>query len=172
MKNISFKDVLFILDEPSLNEISLLNTNMDRKVKDVLWKLGININDGYEVKAYKHRTMRNEVHVGYMYCGVIRCDEGFKDSRFCTAIDRIAIAGMRDVSLGSELYRMSTGSTDFEKLSNNSLDTSEGLADFYEEDYLETQNLLDKLNAIAYNVRGKAHKENGSLKSYRDYVKD
>lgn len=176
MISISFSDVLTIPEFKGLNEVMLLHPSMDSKVIPYLWEMGLNYKKGYEVVAFKHRNLQNDVVIGYMYSGEIRTDNEFRNSKMCSSIDRVIMSAKRDFSLTKELCTMLGGGLHygkFQEVEDDDADGTQYLAkDLYEEDYIEVKNQLATLRDVAYNIRGSQYNESGSLKTLEEYIVD
>ena len=93
-KAISFKDVIKCLNylgHEAVSEIHLLPESMDETVKPILHELGMDITKDFYVKANKHRTLDDDIHIGYRYIGTVRSDREWVNSRGCDVMERVSI---------------------------------------------------------------------------------
>lgn len=156
---VSFKDVMFVLHKyndflPEVkSEFDLLPKKMDVKVYPILHGLGIDINRPITVRAYKHRTLNDEVVIGYRYEGRMRLDKEWLTGKGCGVMERISATAYTDPSLTQELCELVGSDVNINQnsLKIHSRDFPESqLSDTYKED----SDLITTLNNIALQVRG------------------
>lgn len=157
-KAVSMKDVIKCLNylgHEGINEIHLLPRYQDDIVKPVLHELGIDINKGFYIKAQKHRTLDNDIHLGYRYYGTIRSDREWANSKACDVMERIAITSFTDISLTKELCNLVGRNVDLSEAQGSfpMLDT-EIIHDLVVETYEADSRLIKQLDEICKNVRG------------------
>lgn len=175
MISVSFSDVLKIDEFKHLKEIDLLQVSYDAKVLPYLFQLGMDIQQGYQVIAKKHRNLQNNVITGFLYSGEIRLDQEFKHSPFCSVTDRLIMSSKKDFSLTQELCQLQGGGLNYSKFSVADDDTKDDdylMLDLYEPDYQEVSCYLDSLENIIYQVRGSPNGDSGALKTYEEYLNE
>lgn len=173
MISISFSDVLMIEEFKGLTEIDLLSVEYDAKVLPYLFQLGMDIQQGYQVIAKKHRNLQNNVITGFLYSGEIRLDQEFKHSPFCSVTDRLIMSSKKDFSLTQELCQLQGGGLNYSKFSVADDDTKDDdylMLDLYEPDYKEVSDYLDSLENVIYQVRGSPNGDSGALKTHKEYL--
>lgn len=157
-KAISFRDVLYCLDYLGIKgytEASLLPKDMDSIVLPVLHELGIDVRKDIYITAVKHRDLQNNVGIGYRYCGTIRSDRQWVNSKGCDVIERVAITSFNDLSLTNELCKLLNKRIDITEADGayaleDELNSVEYVVETYEADSATMRNL----NQICKNIRG------------------
>ena len=155
---VSFQDVikcLHYLGHNVKNEIHLLPKEQDEFVKPVLHELGIDVNKPFYVQAYKHRTLDDNIVIGYRYNGTIRTDREWANGKGCNVIERISITAFSDLSLTRELCNLLGQGIDLSEadgaytMEDDSL-SKELIVETYEADKKQ----IDLLNKLAKEIRG------------------
>ena len=173
MMQISFKDVLLISEFAGLTEFDLLQTKMDIKVLPYLHTLGMDSKKGYEIRASQHRTLTGKIHTGFTYCGDIRLDKEFRDSPYCSMVDRLVIAGTKDPSMLHELAGLMNSTVNYSSANDckEEEDLPEGLAKLlYVDGWQKAITVIDSLTAVIENTRGVSMGADGGLKTFEQWT--
>ena len=168
MITVSVSDLQLIPELSHLGEAKMISLENELLVSKYLYQLGLDTQQGYKVVALKHRNLQGKVVVGYKYSGEIRTDKGFRDSPFCTFIDRICMAHKGDVGLATELLGMLrvTGSG-----YGHSFTKPEDLPpELQEDDFKDTLSMLESLEQFALALRGDCYTEYGNLKNIDEWL--
>ncbi len=157
-KAVSMKDVikcLHHLGHGEFQEWQLLPMSMDEIVKPVLHELGINVTQPYYIKAVKHRTLDDEVHLGYRYYGTIRTDREWVNSKGCDTIERVAITSFSDLSLTRELCNLMGKMVDLTEADGSFPMQDDSIVhDLIVPTYEKDSSMIKQLDDICEQVRG------------------
>lgn len=113
------------------------------------------MNTPFYVQAYKHRTLDDDIVIGYRYNGTIRTDREWANSKGCNVIERVSITAFSDLSLTRELCNLIGQGIDLSEadgaytMEDDSL-SKELIVETYEADKKQ----IDLLNKLAKEIRG------------------
>lgn len=157
-KAISMKDVIKCLAHLQLGvykEFDLLPLSQDEMVKPILHELGMNIKEPFYIRAVKHRTLDDEVHLGYRYYGTIRADREWVNSKGCDIIERVAITSFSDLSLTRELCELMGKTVDLTEADGSfPMQDLDIVHDLIVPTYEEDSKMIKQLDDICFQVRG------------------
>lgn len=168
-KTISVFDAMLADEFKGWNMFNMIDlTNLDI-VTEVLARLGFDTNKAIYVFPANHRTLANEVKVGYMFAGTIAQGREHVRGAYSTEHDRFASAELRDNGLYEELMAMSTRGQSYgiENALDDKIPEREDPEQRAEEKRITQE--LDLLWSLLYIARGDQRKLDGSIKTYFDY---
>lgn len=169
-KTISAYDVLLADDFAGWTQFDLINPSNIEIVTEVLGRLGFDVNNGILVTPANHRTMRNSVGVGYMFCGTIAAGREHVRGAYSTEHERFASAEMTDNGLYDELLAMSSRCSSY-GIDNAPDDKIPEMPD--PEQRAEEVRITKEIALLAellYIARGDQRKLDGSVKCLWDYL--
>lgn len=157
-KPVSMRDVIKCLNHlghHGINEINLLPKSQDALVKPILHELGINVALPIRVQAYKHRTLDNDIVIGYRYEGTIRSDREWVNSVGCDLMERISITSFTDLSLTKELCDLVGKAPDLTEVDGTYYMEDDTVSkELIVETYEADRATLKLLNDICVSIRG------------------
>ena len=108
----------------------------------------------FSVKANKHRTLDNDIHIGYRYIGTVRSDREWVNSRGCDVMERVSITSFTDVSLTKELCELMGNSVNIVDADGSFYLEQETDRSLIVETYERDSMLIKQLDEICKQVRG------------------
>ena len=173
--NISVSDLQVIESFKNLTEFDFLPIENDKYVLPYLREFGMDIRQGYEIIAHKHRNKQNKVVTGYYYSGDIRTDNKWRNSSMCIMEDRIIMTGRKDFSLTQELCKLSgSGGITFHPDGDEEDALKSPLealtADMYEPEGDIATEQIKVLNSLVFAIRGSPYNDAGNLKTHQDWM--
>lgn len=168
-KVISAYDVLLADEFKNFTQFDLIDLSNLDIVTEVLGRLGFNTNKAVYVYPANHRTLQNNIRVGYMFCGEIAPGREHVHGKYSTIHDVFAAAELTDNGFYEELMAMATRSPSYgtDHALDDKIPEREDPEQRAEE--LRIQAELDQLWAILQVARGDQRKLDGSIKTAWDY---
>lgn len=161
MKTISVTDLKRIPELAHLRMIDFINPANDALIAPYLKVLGFDLDYPIEYIPSKHRNMAGEAVIAYRIVGDVEVNESFLSSSLATIEDRIIAAGYRDQSLAREMSSALSSSRDY--------DSGEVEAFVPEPDEAYILEQIKMLEDLLEQVRPNMRKEDGSLKTLKEY---
>lgn len=168
MKVMSAYDLLLAEPLLGMTQFDLVHLDNLDKVNDVLETLGFNTKEAIHVYAARHRTMTNEVKVGYIFAGELSLQRKHITGPYSHPDDFMIAATMQDESLFEELYGLQNRCNDYG--ATNSVDRNLNQRDNDVSD--EERQIVDQINQleeILFHIRGSQRNPDGSVKTAEDY---
>lgn len=141
-----------------LNEIDFCHPSTDKLVLPYLHLFGMDIDYPFELVASLHRTAYGKKHLGLRYCGSLRHDQEWLDSKLCTIMDRLSVMSFYDASFVMELIQL-TGSRVSYSTFGGVEQTSKKFklnADQLSDDWHKVDAEIEQLNRIVKQIRGES----------------
>jgi hypothetical protein len=169
MKVISAYDLLLADTLQGMNQFDLCHLDNIDKVNAVLDTLGFDVTKPIHIYAAQHRTLKNEVKIGYVFAGDMSLQRKHLTGPYSTTADLLIAASLTDKSLFEELHNMHHTSPSYG--SDGALDQHiperEDVAYKEEENAITEQ--IRQLEDILFHIRGSQYKTDGSIKTANDY---
>lgn len=166
-----------------MNQFDLCHLDNLEKVYNVLATIGYDINKPVHIYAAQHRTMANDVKIGYLFAGELNLAREHIKGPYSRHEDVLIAASLQDKSLFEHLHEMSTTCTAYggdmaldENLPQRpaadermALKTSTAYALEYMDEEEKITKEIAQLEDILYHIRGSQRKSDGSVMSMWDY---
>ena len=171
MISISVSDLLVLPEFKGWSEWDVIKLTSDEKVLPFFFNLGLDINKGYTYEYNKHRNLQNKVVDGFRIIGEIRIDKEFRNSPFCTLIDKIIANSVTDVSFAMDLANRMGSTLNYSKFEDDHEKSSkEGFtADLLEPDYIAAESQINAVMSVLEGIRGTPMNDSGSLKTFEEW---
>lgn len=169
-KTLSSYDLLLAEDFAGWTQFDLIDTKNVVLVTEVLGRLGFDTNKGILIYPVNHRTMRNEIKVGYMFSGTIALGREYVRGPYATEHDRFASAEMTDNGLYDELLAMGARCAAYapDHALDDKIPEQQDSEQRAEEIRITREIAL--LDEILFAARGDQRKLDGSVKSLYDWL--
>lgn len=177
MKTVSVFDLQRIEELSHLTIFDIIDVKNDDLVYPYLAILGIDIEYPVMYQVAYHRTLANECKVGYLLAGEIQCNREFANSPWCTAQDRMIIAGVTDFSLAKELMEMSNTQISYDTIHSSDENQNreiQNILDHYV-DPAETERIereMKQLEELLFIARGSQLLKSGAYKTKEQYQQE
>lgn len=169
MKVISAYDLLLADPLVGMNQFDLVHLDNLTKVNNVLEVLGFDTSKAVHVYSALHRTMTNEIKVGYIFAGEMNLAREHIKGPYARPDEVMLAAQMQDKSLYEELHAMSNRCNDYgaNNLDSNSFPRDNEMSD--EEAKIVAE--INQLEEILFHIRGSQRNPDGSIMTAEDYSK-
>lgn len=181
MKVISAYDLLLAEPLAGMNQFDLCHLDNIEKVYNVLATIGFDINKPVHIYAAQHRTLAQQVKIGYLFAGELNLAREHIKGPYSTHEDVLIAASLQDKSLFEQLHEMSTTCTAYggdmaldENLPARAEErvhakSAEAYAEEYQSEEVRIVKEINQLEEILFHLRGSQRKLDGSVKSMYDY---
>lgn len=169
MKVISGYDLLVAEPLQGMNIFDICHMDNADKVYSVLAELGFDTNKAVHIYAAQHRTLTNEVKIGYMFAGEHNFAREHIKGSYSTLEDVMLAAQAQDKSLYEELYAMNSRCSGYG--GDHALDENvpSRVDDEYSAEERKIAKQIQQLEDILFHIRGDQTNPDGSYKSLEDY---
>jgi hypothetical protein len=168
-KVISAYDLLLADPLQGMTQFDLVHLDNIEKVHAVLGMLGFDTNKAIHAFAAQHRTLTNEVKIGYMFAGEHNFAREHIKGPYSTLEDVMLAAQAQDKSLYEELYAMNSRCSGYG--GDHALDENvPGREDAeYKDEEIKIANQIAQLEDLLYHIRGSQQNPDGSYKTLEEY---
>jgi hypothetical protein len=168
-KVISAYDLLLAEPLAGMNQFDICHMDHADKVYNTLAALGFDINKAVHIYASQHRTLTNEVKIGYVFAGEHNFAREHIKGPYSTLEDVMLAAQSQDKSLYEELYAMNSRCSGYG--GDHALDDNVHARedDEYREEEIRVSNQIAQLEDILFHIRGEQRNNDGSYKTLEDY---
>jgi hypothetical protein len=182
-KVISAYDLLLADTLQGMNQFDLCHLDNIDKVNAVLETLGFDVTKPVHIYAAQHRTLKNEVKIGYVFAGEYNLSRQHIKGPYSTLEDVLVAASHSDQSLFEQLHAMSSACVSYgsdmaldenvpkqaKKAERFSHKSHLEYANEYEEEENAITEQIKQLEDILFHIRGSQYKKDGSVKTVEDY---
>lgn len=126
-KAISMRDIMKFPQFKEIHELQLAHPSFDKAIAPFVHLLGIDTRQSVEYIVNNHRDLSNNTGIGIRIVGEIRRDAEFVKSPVCDLVDRIVIAGLKDVSLAEEMESLTRQVSNIQALADQEGDSMQEL---------------------------------------------
>jgi hypothetical protein len=169
MKTLSAYDLLLADTLQGMNQFDLVHIDNIDRVNDVLEQLGFDITQGIHIYAAQHRTLKNEVKVGYVFSGDMSLARKHLTGPFGSLEDRMIAASIQDKSLFAELHSMSHVCPSYGNPGALDQQIPEREDAEYKAEEQSITEQIKQLEDILFHIRGSQYRKDGSVKTAEDY---
>ena len=156
--SLSINDLQTLEVFSKLNEIDFCHYSTDKLVLPYLHLFGMDVDYPFELVASLHRTAYGKKHLGLRYCGSLRHDQQWLDSKLCTMMDRLSVLSFYDASFVMELIQL-TGSRVSYSTFGGVEQTSKKFklhVDQLSDDWKQVEVEIGQLNRFVKQIRGES----------------
>lgn len=169
MKVVSCYDLLLADALQGMNIFDICSLDNAEKVYSVLETIGMDVSKAVHVYAAQHRTLTNEVKIGYIFAGELSLKREHIKGPYSTLEDVMLAAQSQDKSLYEELHAMNSRCSGYggDHALDDNVHTRED--DEYREEEIRVANTIAQLEDILFHIRGEQRNNDGSFKTLEDY---
>jgi hypothetical protein len=169
MKVISAYDLLLAEPLQDMNQFDLVHLDNLELVHSVLELLGFDTTKAVHAYPAQHRTMKNEVKIGYLFAGEHNFAREHIKGGYSTLEDVMLAAQAQDKSLYEELYAMNSRCSGYG--GDHALDENvpSRVDDEYSAEERKIAEQIQQLEDILFHIRGSQTNPDGSYMTLEDY---